>query len=267
MTAAVRTYLASIARDPLREDLRVTDSGRVVGRFRRCEIDSAFQAVLPIGGEVGSEPTAFQALARVHGESGGELSPWNLFAQAASDDDLVVLDRRCRVVHTLNYFSAARAAVLLLNVHERLLTAVELDHGRTFQRVLASLGITQRNVAIVLPPLTEASLDRQAEVVASYRLNGFRVAATADSAALLQVLSTRIPVDIVRVDARHLNQRGWRDVLPALAAGGAEIHATRIDDEAKLTDARAAGATHGQGWLLATPAAGVPDLDAAAVGG
>jgi EAL domain-containing protein (putative c-di-GMP-specific phosphodiesterase class I) len=268
MTAAVRACLDSIARDPRREDLRVTDSGHVVGRFLRCEVGSAYQAVYRSATDPAvAEPTAYQALARVHGEGRAELAPWNLFALAASDEELVVLDRRCRVVHTLNFFSAQRDAVLLLNVHERLLEAVEVDHGHAFQRVLASLGIAQRQVAIVLPLLTEATLDRQAQVIANYRLNGFRVAVTADQAALLQTLLGRIAIDIARSEVRHLGQAAWRSLVPTLRAAGAEVHATRIEDAAQLGHARTAGATHLQGRLLSPPSSAVRDLDAALVGG
>lgn len=269
MSSAVRAYLHSIARDPLREDLRATAEQRVVGRFRRCEIDSTFQAIFRLegGDPTAAEPVAYQALARVHGEGGAELSPWNLFALAASDDDLVILDRRCRVVHTLNFFGPQHNADLLLNVHERLLTAVEVDHGRAFQRVLVSLAIAQPRVIIVLPLLTQATLDHQSQVIANYRLNGFRVAATVDRPATLQALLERIPVDVVRVDARYLQDGGWRRLFAPLAAAGTAIHATRIDDAHKLAAARASGATHAQGWALADCSARVPDFAEAAVGG
>lgn len=39
MTDAVRAYLDNLARDPLRDDLRVILASRVVGRFLRCEIE------------------------------------------------------------------------------------------------------------------------------------------------------------------------------------------------------------------------------------
>jgi EAL domain-containing protein (putative c-di-GMP-specific phosphodiesterase class I) len=266
MTAAVRAYLESLSRDPLREDLRVVGAGHVVGRFLNCEIDSAFQAIARLD-DADTEPAlvAVQALARVHAGAGAELSPWNLFALAARDDDLVLLDRRCRIVHTLNYFAGNTGeGVLLLNVHERLLAAVAVDHGRAFRRALDSLAIDVRRVVIVLPLLTEASLDLQCEVLASYRINGFRVAATADQPGLLSSLLARIPADAVRVEARHLARKEWNDAFDAARAVQAEIHATRVGDEAGRQRALALGATHWQGWHLARPESVTVAVSAAA---
>jgi EAL domain-containing protein (putative c-di-GMP-specific phosphodiesterase class I) len=162
MTDAVRAYLDNLARDPLRDDLRVTEGGRVVGRFLRCEIGSVLQPVARVAGDA---ITGAQALARVHAEAGAAPSPWNLFAQAASGDDLVLLDGRCRIVHTLNFFRSPTDAVaaldLLLNVHPRLLTVVSTDHGRAFRRVLDSLQVDSRQVVITLPPVSHETLDLQ----------------------------------------------------------------------------------------------------------
>jgi EAL domain-containing protein (putative c-di-GMP-specific phosphodiesterase class I) len=256
MTAAVRAYLENLARDPLRDDLRVVGDGHVVGRFLSCEIDSAFQPIARLTtGDTTPVFTGVQALARVHAETGAELSPWNLFALAASDDDLVLLDRRCRVVHTLNYFAGdTGSGELLLNVHERLLSAVAVDHGRAFRRVLDGLSIEARRVVIALPLLTEALLDRQCNVLASYRINGFRVAVTADQPDLLRALLARIPADVVRVESRHLTRDGWTDAIATARAGRAEIHATRVGDEENRRRALALGATHWQGWHLAVAA-------------
>jgi EAL domain-containing protein (putative c-di-GMP-specific phosphodiesterase class I) len=260
MTNAVRAYLNNLARDPLREDLRLTADDRVVGHFKRCEIDSVFQPIAQLTPlrEDGSV-VAVQALARVHADTGAELSPWNLFAQAASDDDLVLLDRRCRVVHTLNYFASDRGEIdLLLNVHERLVAAVAVDHGRAFRRVLDGLSIPVRRTTIVLPLLTPDLLDLQCNALASYRLYGFRVAVTADQPALLRALLARIPADIVRVEAHHLARAGWADALAAAGAGRAEVHVTRVAGEAARQRALALGATHWQGWHLARPSAHLP---------
>jgi EAL domain-containing protein (putative c-di-GMP-specific phosphodiesterase class I) len=265
MTDAVRAYLDNLVRDPLRDDLRVTDGGRVVGRFLRCEIDSVFQPVARLAGDA---ITGAHALARVHAEAGAALSPWNLFAQTASGDDLVLLDRRCRIVHTLNFFrsptDALAALDLLLNVHPRLLTVVSTDHGRAFRRVLDSLQVDSRQVVISLPPVSRGTLDLQCQVAGSYRLNGFRVAVSGEQPAMLQSLLARQPADVIRIDAHRLAGATWRPALALAQAVGADVHATRVEDDAQRALALQLGATHWQGWHLAQPAADfIADVQAA----
>ncbi len=257
MTDAVRAYIDTLSKDPLRDDLRVTPGGAVVGRFLGSEVASAFQPVMDLA--TGSI-TGAQALARVHADTGGELSPWNLFSLAASDEQLVLLDRRCRIVHTLNFFSQeaqTSGPALLLNVHPRLLPAVASDHGRAFRRVLDSLAIEPRRVVILLPTLTRAQLDLQCQVAASYRIHGFRVAVTADEPALLQALLARQPVDVLRVDAHRLpsGRVAWTDAFRTAAAWQAERHIVKIETETQRSDALSVGASHGQGWLFATATA------------
>jgi EAL domain-containing protein (putative c-di-GMP-specific phosphodiesterase class I) len=260
MTATVQTYIDSLRGDTERDDLRVTKEGRVLGRFVRCEIESAFQPIARLEREGGGRMTAVQALARVHADNGGTaLSPWNMFTLAANDDDLVLLDRRCRVVHTLNFFAADPSGIdLLLNVHERLLAAVATEHGRAYRRVLDGLSIPPSRVVIVLPTLSAASLDLQCQVLASYRLNGFRVAVCVKEPQLLQQLTARIPADIVRIDAAQLVVPGWRAAIDSARSHGAEAHVTSVETEQGRQDALAANATHWQGWLLARPASRVP---------
>lgn len=258
MTRAVRAYIENLARDRLRDDLRLTDTGRVVGGFRRCEIGSVFQ---PVARLADAAVTGVQALARVHAEDGAALYPWDLFSQAASGDDLVLLDRRCRVVHALNFLRASAQEVpaldLLLSVHPRLMTVVSADHGRAFRRVLDSLQVASRQVVIVLPPVTPTTLDLQCQVAASYRLNGFRVAVSGEQPAALQALLTRQPADVVRLDAHRL-QAAWHPVLALAQDAGAEVHATRVEDAAQHVQASKLGATHWQGWHLAHPASDPP---------
>jgi len=200
-------------------------------------------------------------LARVHAEDGALLYPWKLFSQAASGDDLVLLDRRCRIVHALNFFRVSAEAVpaldLLLSVHPRLMTVVSADHGRAFRRVLDSLQIASRQVAIVLPPVAPDTLDIQCQVAASYRLNGFRVAVSGEQPAPLQALLARQPADMVRFDAHRLGA-AWHPVLALAQDSGAEVHATRVEDAAQRVRALQLGATHWQGWHLAHPALDPP---------
>jgi EAL domain-containing protein (putative c-di-GMP-specific phosphodiesterase class I) len=253
---AVRRYIAALAGTPDRDDLYATPAGRVTGRFLPWEIASVFQ---PVAEAATQRTSAAQALARVRHADGTGLPPDRLFEQAAHGDDLVLLDRRCRIVHTLNFFAGhPREYDLLLNVHERLLSAVSADHGRTFRRVLDGLAIQQERVVILLPPVRGDSLTLHSQVLASYRLNGFRVGVAVDQPELLAALQSRIPVDVVRVDAGRLVGAAWRRPLEAAHGAGVHIHATRVETDAQRAVALAHGATHLQGWLIGQPADDLP---------
>ena len=93
---------------------------RVAGRFFGATLTTVFQPLrVPGDGRV----FAHEALARSYSARGDGLSPWRLFADAASDEHLVTLDRLCRTVHALNYRVTGLNDVgghLFLNVHERL---------------------------------------------------------------------------------------------------------------------------------------------------
>ena len=82
-----------------------TPEGRVAGRFLRSSLSSVFQPLIHLdsGREIGHE-----AFIRSFDETGGDLSPWNLFANAASDEALIELDRLCRTLHVLKRGSELR---------------------------------------------------------------------------------------------------------------------------------------------------------------
>lgn len=248
---AVRDWLRAQAGDPLFDGLRVTDTGAVAGRFLRCEVTTAAQ---PVVGADHRRAVATHALARIHAPSGGLLAPWNLFALAARADELVQLDRRCRMVHVLNHFTApGPARPLLLNVHARLIDAVAADHGRVFRAALAALSISPARITIVLPPLAAADVDRQAQAIAAYRRHGFAVGLCADSPATALALLARVPVDLARIDARRITDPGWLASVEAMRRRGIAVLAARIEREAQRQQAIAAGAALLQGWLIGEP--------------
>jgi EAL domain-containing protein (putative c-di-GMP-specific phosphodiesterase class I) len=248
----IQQYLARIARDANDLALSVSSDGRACGRFYRCQITSAFQPILSARP---SEPVAVQALVRVRGTGGGDLAPWSVFSLAANDDQLVAFDRRCRVVHTLNFFAHETQGIdLYLSVHDRLIAAVASDHGRAFRDVLEELGFGTNRVVIELPAQREGAESQLAQVIAAYRLNGFRVAINPCSVKQLEEVLGRIRVDAVKVDVRTLMKAARASVLHAAADAGVAIVAKRIDTEAERDQALRVGATHLQGHLFAAPA-------------
>jgi EAL domain-containing protein (putative c-di-GMP-specific phosphodiesterase class I) len=243
--------------------------GWVMGRFFHCRLSSLFQPlfdgrahrVVGHSGHVYSEPVAAEADAR---ES---LSPWGIFALAADDPVLVRLDRLCRTLHALNYFSRAPEHLELhLAVQPRLLESVKNGHGRAFERVLDLIGVETSRVVIELP--AEINGDRRLfrHVTANYRSRGYRIACNHGGHPddWMADLGSLYP-DIARVDVRVLRQPGGRALADAIRRFGATLLATGIDAEEDLGTAMRAGAGLLQGNHLgeASQAIEFPERQAA----
>lgn len=179
--------------------LRHLPDGRVVADWFGCELSSVFQ---PIVDPVGQSVVAHEAFLRCHGRGEPELSPWNLFAANADDARLIALDRLARTLHVLNCAASDRAdGLLFLNVHGRLLSAVESDHGAAFRRVVEALGLPPERIVIETPPAASRQPDLLSFVLRNYRQNGFGVAVNVESVEQWQRLLATVSVQYIKIDA------------------------------------------------------------------
>lgn len=254
----LHAYLARLRGHPRGAELWLDDSGRVHARVHEVDVTSVFDPISDMNGRI----VGAQALARIVDDNAGapqpagdaatapEPTPWALFEQAATPEERVALDRRCRTVHTLNFFAdPASPHDLFLRVHDRLLTAVADLHGRAFKRVLDSLGVAQSRIVIELSPSACAHALLLANVIANYRLAGFRVAI---EPVTLQELDTAMQVarvDFVRIDLARAAQFNPLDEVLTDAQRGERFRAlpapllvNGVVDEDDRARARALGA-------------------------
>lgn len=230
--------------------LHRTPDDRVAGTYRAARLTSVFQPVADRTGTVGGQV----GYVRCQGEGLVDLSPWQLFVLAASDEELVRLDRLCRTVHALNYFGADEGARRLhLLVELRLLTAVPDDHGRAFERVLSSFAVKTGRVVIELPGEAGCNAGLLAHVIANYRYHGYAVAVRARPATLETVAELR--PDIVRLDLRDYAEGRLRDAVALARRLGAQVLVERLDSPAAVESALEMGADLMQGFALGAPAA------------
>jgi hypothetical protein len=251
--------LAQVA-DPGYE-LFMGPSGRVVGRLGGAQLSSRFAPLRDADGRLHAVAALPEATDPATGQP---LAPEAVYAPSLSDEELVALDRRARLVHLLNFFgqfaedvpAPVRACVLHLTVHPRLPTAVSADHGRAFRRVADSFGVPLSRLALVLPTLPEGREDLLANVLASYRLNGFSAQFSPTSRTQARRLLGRIGPDGMRIDAGTLagsdeqaeaDARDLARTLRGLRPGGIPLVATGVDSAVVRTRAIAAGATLLQG--------------------
>jgi EAL domain-containing protein (putative c-di-GMP-specific phosphodiesterase class I) len=233
-------------------DLWRDGRGEVVGRFLGLGLASVFQSVREAKTRriVGHE-----AFIRSYDEADHSLSPWSLFSHAATDDQLVELDRTCRTIHAIRYFVRRPAqGSLFLNVHGRLMLAVQEDHGRTFRSVLDSLAIPASRIVIESPEVLTQNLALLGCVMQNYRRNGYRVAINLASANQASGLLSRFQPEFLKVDVRNLASADALSHIVARAARrGARVIVKRIETPAQVSLAQQGGADFLQGWAFDVP--------------
>jgi EAL domain-containing protein (putative c-di-GMP-specific phosphodiesterase class I) len=186
--------------------LWLNDAGWVQGKFFDCLLTSAFQPVrlLPSGKTIG-----YEAFTQSDAHDTG-LSVWRLLDSAASDDESIELDRLCRVLHSINFFRQATPehTRLFLSVHERLLAAVNGNHGLVFRHVLDGLGLPPSRVILQLPSVPKNQSWVLAQVAESYRRNGFKFAINASNLSEAQDLLATIQPHVIKIDANDIANEG-----------------------------------------------------------
>ena len=229
--------------------------GRVVAQFYQSRLTSEFQPVVRASD---SGIAGHHGLLRVYDERGQPVAPWNVFARASSDEQLVQLDRLTRTVHALNYFrDADESRSLFLNVEQRLLRHVAADHGAYFESILAQLGIAPSRVVIVLPASAVDEPVSFVRAAISYRIRGYRVLAQlrsvreADLAHVFLADPHYVAVDATPTPPSPEGEGELRALVASLARRGIHPVARRIQDEAQARAARDAGFTYLQGWHFA----------------
>lgn len=245
-------YIARLP-DDASGSLRRVGSARVAGRFLDCELTSVFQPVLAPDGAVLAHTALVRCYDAAHLQ---QLGPCELFALARSDSDLVRLDRLCRTVHAINYFaSVPPGRPLILKVDPRLLSSVPDQHGRAFERVLASLGVAPSEVVIEIPAAANANPALVAHVVANYRFRGFRVAVHHEGDAGWLATLAHLRADFIQVRFRDSAMVSLRAAVAVAHECGARSLVTHLETGTAVDAAREAGADLLQGFELARPSA------------
>jgi EAL domain-containing protein (putative c-di-GMP-specific phosphodiesterase class I) len=230
---------------------------RVVGKLHGSYIASTFQAWRrPHDGAL----VAHEAYARSHSKNGEDVSPWQLFADAEVDHQLVTLDRLCRTVHALNYFagddpglSSLPGLPLVLNVDARLLQAVPDRHGEFFSRVLALLDVAPEQIVIDIRTAQTFDLTRLRRVIANYRQHGFQVAVNAEGVIHARSLANFLAPDFLMLEADVFSPAALATLTATLAQNDVRIALKRVETPAQLAAAKDAGVHWVKGFLLDRP--------------
>ncbi|PRC94983.1 EAL domain-containing protein [Solimicrobium silvestre] len=161
----------------------INDTGQAQGRYFNSSLTSAFQA---LRSTLDLQIVGYQGLARSY--TPGQqtelgLSLWRLLDHAASDDESIELDRLCRLLHAINFYRQPQAfgQDIYLNVHSRLLAAIQNNHGAAFRRILDTLELPHQHIVLELPLSAQNQRWILNHVSDNYRSNGFRIAVNINS--------------------------------------------------------------------------------------
>lgn len=235
--------------------LQRSEDGWVVGHFFNNRLSSIFQ---PVFDGDGHHIMGHAAYIRSESDHKDVLPPWSIFALASEDTLLVSLDRLCRTVHAINYFSTASGQEnLFVSVQPRLLESVKDDHGRAFEKVLDLIGIETSRVVIELPTEVNRDWTLLKHVISNYRSRGYRIAANHNAGDNWMAKLGDLYPDIIRLDAFALLQYGGADLAGTVHRFGAALLVRDIETRQQMASAIRAGADLLQGRFLGEPARSV----------
>lgn len=234
--------------------LKRADNGWISGYFYQCELTSVFQPIFSI--DLG-KTIAHAAYVRSKSNEEIALWPWQVFAMASKDDQLIELDRLCRAIHSLNYYfnHTSRSDNLFVEVHPRLLESVKDDHGRAFENFLDLIGVKTSRVVIEIPAIVNRNWKLLQHVIGNYRSRGYRIAAnySGTNSDWMAELGSLYP-DVVRIAASDLMRHETiTELADTVHSFGASLLVRDIETAEQLAAAKRTEADYLQGNLLGKP--------------
>ncbi len=249
--------------------LRFDDLG-AVGCYDGLRLFSVFQPILNAHDQ---SPFAYEALLRVQERSGRFISPQDVFSRPDVSEEIIYLDRLCRVVHAVNLFTQSPdpKEALFLNVDGRhLLNVSNGGHGRIFQELLEHCGIKPQQVVLEIVESLVADSNRLRDAIASYQKLGYRIAI--DDFGSRESNFDRLwnlSPDIVKLDRSLVTQSvvnpRARRVLPKLVEILHDLGATVVCEGIETVEQHSIAVDTGtdlvQGYYYAKPSALLRNVD------
>lgn len=237
-----------------------------IGCYDGLRLHSMFQPILHAGS---LHPFAYEALLRVKDLRGGSYSPQQLFDRSMKPEEIIYLDRLCRVVHTVNFVTQQADLdpdlALFLNLDGRhLLSVANGGHGLTFLKLLEHCGIRPQQIVLEIVESLVADSAHLTDALGHYQKLGYRIAiddfgSRESNFDRLWILSP----DIIKIDRSLVTQSAInpraRKVLPKLVQIihelGANVVCEGIETAEQHVIADDAGADYLQGFHFAHPSA------------
>lgn len=237
------------------------DDHGAFGNYRGVRLYSAFQALFSA---TTLQPMAHEALLRARDEGNRPMAPADAFKRALSSEDAVYLDRLCRMVHAINFFTQSGAqGDLFLNISGRHLMSVGAGHGRTFETLLKHCGLLPTQIVLEVLESGVDQLEHLQEAVKGYRSRGFRVAIDdfgsqhSNFDRLWRLTPDIVKLDrslIVQATTSHRARRILPKIIDIIHDLDAQVVCEGIETYEQHALARDCGADILQGYYYARPA-------------
>lgn len=235
-------------------------SSSVLGEFSTLRLTSVFQ---PLFNAHTGAINGYEALLRAT-EGGNSLSPMTVFSTQRPATEIVLLDRFCRYLHTLNFLAQQGQQDLYLNINAGHLRHIEQGHGLVFERTLHQFGLEPTQIVLEIVESALPDSIRLRAALENYRARGYRIALDdfGSQYSNFDRLWLLTP-DIVKLDRSLLAQAQVNPraqvILPRLVEMlhdlGAKVVAEGIETAQQKTLAQAANVDLLQGFFLACPSA------------
>lgn len=196
-------FIDGLKSNTVNRPLFLNSQGEISGRWQNLTLSSVFQPIFRTTNL--STPFAYEAFVRCSDAQGNLIKPKDLFSRPVDQDEITSLDRLCRTIHLLNFtLHGIDDALLFLNVHEGLISAVDDNHGSAFRKVVDALGFSPNRIVIELPISLVKDTKRLHFVLQNYRLNSLEVAINIDSLDDIKGSSERAHVHYIKIARHHL---------------------------------------------------------------
>jgi EAL domain-containing protein (putative c-di-GMP-specific phosphodiesterase class I) len=196
-------FIDGLKNNGANRSLFLNSDGEVSGKWQNLLLTSVFQPIYRSTDL--TTPFAYEAFVRCNDHHGNQIKPKDLFGKLVDHDEITNLDRLCRTIHLLNFtMQGIDDALLFLNVHEGLISAVDDNHGSAFRKVVDALGFSPNRIVIELPISLVKDKKRLHFVLQNYRLNSLEVAINIDSIDDIQSFSERANIHFIKIASHFL---------------------------------------------------------------
>lgn len=193
-----------------------------VGRSGLYQLNSAFQPIFCLSHQ---RPVGFEGLVRTFSNLDGHaVSPQHLFGQATSEDEVILIDRLCRLLHIRNFqVFAPEGAWLFLNLNPRVVLSGQSKGVFLTTELLERSNLSARRVVIEILEKEINDEGLLTEAMTHYREHGYLTAVDDFGAGQSNFDRIwRLQPDIVKLDRSIIvnsvtNPRARR-VLPSLVS-------------------------------------------------